>query len=526
MPAPDPDQPAVAPGAWVLAASEPERPALIVPGADPVSYGSLAAAANRVSNALRDLGAGPGDVVASLQHNGPRHFEVLLATSQLGVYFVPVNVHLAPAEIAYIVADSGAKMLIASSDLARSLAEVPGSLPERRYVTGEPVPGWAAYEDLTAGASDALPPARVNGWWMGYTSGTTGRPKGVKRPVLELEPEMVIAAGTGYLGGFGLVPGPGVHLVCSPLYHAAPCHFSMQALHLGHAVVIHRKFDAEAVLADIERYQVTSTQMVPTHLHRMLRLPAETRGKYDLRSIQVMLVAGAPFPPEEKRAAIEWLGPVVWEYLAATEGMVCRVSPAEALEHPGTVGRPDAVKLLAEDGTEVPHGEVGTIYFPTQLPFEYLNDPAKTGAAVRPDGWATVGDIGRLDEDGYLYLLDRRVDLIISGGVNIYPAEIEQRLITHPAVADVAVVGVPHPDWGHQPVAVVQLEDGAAGGPDLAATLDAHCRDGLASLKCPARYEFREALPRTASGKLLRRLLREELAAREAQETRQPDLNI
>jgi long-chain acyl-CoA synthetase len=322
----------------------------------------------------------------------------------------------------------------------------------------------------------------------------------------------VIAGGTGYLGGFGLVPGPGVHLVCSPLYHAAPCHFSLQALHLGHAIVIHRKFDAEAVLADIERYQVTSTQMVPTHLHRMLRLPADVKDKHDLRSIQVMLVAGAPFPPEEKRAAIDWLGLVVWEYLAATEGMVCRVSPAEALAHPGTVGRPEAVMLLDEDGNQVPAGEAGTIYFPSQVPFEYLNDPAKTGAAVRADGWATVGDIGRLDEDGYLYLLDRRVDLIISGGVNIYPAEIEQRLITHPAVADVAVVGVPHPDWGHQPVAIVQLEDGWAGGPDLAARLDAHCRDGLASLKCPARYEFRESLPRTASGKLLRRMLREELA--------------
>jgi long-chain acyl-CoA synthetase len=506
-------QPAFAPGAWVLAGSEPERTALIVPGEAPVSYGSLVAAANRVSNALAGLGVAVGDVVASLQHNGPRHFEVLLATSQIGVYFVPVNVHLAAAEIAYIVADSQAKVLIASSDLARSLADVADSLPDRRYVTGEPVPGWAPLAALTAGAADTLPPARVNGWWMGYTSGTTGRPKGVRRPVIELEPELVIASGTAYLGGFGLVPGPGVHLACSPLYHAAPCHFSLQALHLGHAIVIHRKFDAEAVLADIERYQVTSTQMVPTHLHRLLRLPAEVKGKYDLRSIQVMLVAGAPFPPEEKRAAIEWLGPVVWEYLAATEGMVCRVSPAEALEHPGTVGRPEAVRLLAEDGTQVPPGEAGTIYFLTQVPFEYLNDPAKTGAAVRPDGWATVGDIGRLDSDGYLYLLDRRVDLIISGGVNLYPAEIEQRLITHAAVADVAVVGVPHPDWGHQPVAVVALEDGWTGGPDLAATLDAHCRAGLASLKCPARYEFRESLPRTASGKLLRRVLREELAS-------------
>jgi long-chain acyl-CoA synthetase len=511
MPAADPAQPATAPGVWSLAAREPERPALIVPGQEPVTFRELAAATNRLSNALRGIGIGNGDAVASLQYNGPEHFEVYLAALQIGTHFVPVNTHLAAAEVAYIVGDSGARVLIASSGLAQSLESVADSLPEQRYVVGDPVLGWKSYESLKAAAADSPPPERVAGWLMGYTSGTTGRPKGVRRPIIDVEPELFIQGSAGLLAGFGLVPGPGVHLACSPLYHAAPGHFSLQCLHLGHTVVIHQKFDAEAVLADIERYRVTNSQLVPTHVHRLLRLPADVRAKYDLSSLQVLLVAGAPFSPEEKRAAIEWLGLVVWEYLAATEGIVSRVSPQEALEHPGTVGRPDAVKLLDEDGTEVPTGEAGTIWFPSLAPFEYYHDSAKTEAAVTPDGWVTVGDIGRLDDDGYLYMLDRRVDLIISGGVNIYPAEIEQRLITHPAVADVAVVGVPHPDWGQQPVAIVQTEDGWAGDARLIAELDAYCRAALASLKCPARYEFHEFLPRTPSGKLLRRVLREGL---------------
>jgi long-chain acyl-CoA synthetase len=512
MTPPEAAQPSTAPGVWQVAARDPGRTALIVPGSAPVTFGALAGAANRLSNALRGLGVGTGDAVASLQHNGPEHYEVNLAAVQIGGYFVPVNVHLTAAEIGYIVRDSGAKALIASSDLARSLDSVADRLPQRRYAVGDPVPGWESYASLKAAAPDTPPSGRVSGWLMGYTSGTTGQPKGVRRPILDVEPELFIAGAAELLAGFGILPGRGVHLACSPLYHAAPGHFSLQCLHLGHTIVIHRKFDAEAVLADIERYRVTSSQMVPTHVHRLLRLPADISTKYDLSSLEVLLVAGAPFPPDEKRAAIAWLGPVVWEYLAATEGIVCRVSPREALEHPGTVGRPEAVQILAEDGAAVPTGAAGIIWFPSRAPFAYHNDPAKTAGAVRPDGWATVGDIGRLDGDGYLYLLDRRVDLIISGGVNIYPAEIEQRLITHPAVADVAVVGVAHPDWGQQPVAVVQLEDGWAADELLATELDAHCRANLASLKCPGRYEFRGSLPRMHSGKLLRRVLREELA--------------
>ena len=511
-PDPDPSEPSAASGLWVIAGQEPERLAIIVPDGETVTYAGLAAATHRLANALRALGVGDGDVVASLQHNSVQHFEVSLATSQIGVYFVPVNVHLTPPEIAYITRDSGAKVLVASSDLAEALTGVLDDLPERRYAVGHPVPGWDSYAALVSGAADTPPPGRTSGWLMGYTSGTNGRPKGVKRPYLAVEPELVIAGTTELLGGFGLTPGPGVHLVCSPLYHTAPGQFAQMALHLGQTLVIERKFQAEGALADIERYRVTSTHMVPTHLHRMLRLAAGIRDKYDTSSMRVLLVAGAPFPPEEKRAAIEWLGPVVWEYLAATEGMVCRISPQEALEHPGSVGRPQAARILDASGAQVPPGEAGAIFFNNGLGFEYLNDAAKTAAAVRPDGYATAGDVGRLDADGYLYLLDRRDDLIITGGVNVYPAEIEQRLIVHPSVADVAVVAVPHPEWGHQVVAVIELEDGWAAGPELAAELDAHCRAALASLKCPARYEFREALPRTPAGKLLRRVIRQEMS--------------
>jgi long-chain acyl-CoA synthetase len=502
MPDPDPAQPAIVPGLWGIAGQEPDRRALIVPGGETVTFGGLAAATHRLANTLRALGVGAGDVVASLQHNSVQHFEVSLATSRIGVYFVPVNVHLTPPEATYIARDSGAKVLVASGDLAQSLAGELDDLPERRFAVGDPVSGWESYDALTSSAADTSPSGRTHGWLMGYTSGTSGRPKGVKRPYFDVEPELVIGGFTGLLGGFGLTPGPGVHLACSPMYHSPPGTFAQQALHLGQTLVIERKFRAEDALVDIERYRVTSTHMVPTHLHRMLRLPAEVREKYDTSSMWVLLVAGAPFPPEEKRAAIEWLGPVVWEYLASTEGMVSRVSPREALEHPGTVGRPQAVKLLDADGIEVSPGEAGTIFFNNELGFEYPNDADKTAAAVRPDGYATAGDIGRLDADGYLYLLDRRDDLIITGGVNVYPAEVEQRLIVHPAIADVAVVGIPDPDWGHRVIAVVELEDGWASGDQLEAELDAHCRVTSAMLTLSRHPQQRDWLMADFDGRI------------------------
>jgi len=502
----------VAPGVYALGSSAPDRRAIVAPDRTVTTYGQLGAAANRISNTLRELGLRAGDVVATMLHNSVEHFEVTLATGQIGVYIVQMNTHLSPEEAAYIVADSGARVLIASIDLAETLTPVLRDLPTARFVVGGAVAGWGDYSRFRSGRPDTAPSDRTAGLIMGYTSGTTGRPKGVRRELPSLQPEVLIGAAGGALGTFGLRPGHGVHLACSPLYHTAPGYFALNALHVGHSLVLHEIFDAENVLRAVEEYRVTSTHMVPTHVHRILGLPAEARDGYDLSSLETILVAGAPFAHQAKRTLIDWLGPIVWEYLGSTEGMVCSVSPPEALEHPGTVGKPADVKILDEAGNPVPAGEGGKIYFSVaHAPFRYHNDREKTAAAVRPDGYATVGDLGRLDADGYLYLLDRRDDLVISGGVNIYPAEVEQHLIGHPAVADVAVIGVADPEWGQRVVAVVEPVPGSAPEQELGTELDQYCRAVLSSQKCPRRYEFRTPLPRTETGKLLRRLIRQEI---------------
>jgi long-chain acyl-CoA synthetase len=503
------------PGAYAIAAQQPGKCAIIGPHGDRVTFGELGRTVNRLASALVGLGLKPGDTVASVQRNGISHFEVILAATQVGLVVVPVNTHLTAAEAGYIIGDCGAKAVIATNDLAALLAPVQDTLPEHRFAAGAAVPGWADYAALRESGAPQPPAGRIAGTVMGYTSGTSGRPKGVRRNVPPVEPELVINGILPFLARFGFRPYEGVHLVCAPLYHAAPLTFSLNLLHMGHTLVVHERFDAAAVLAAIEEHCVTSTQIVPTHVHRLLGLPAEVKAARDTSSLEIVLVAGAPFPVHEKQELLDWLGPVVWEYLAATEGVSSIVSPQEAIEHPGTVGHPlpGMVVLLDDDGNEVPPGEAGTIWFQTGLArFEYHGDPEKTAQAVREDGLATVGDIGRLDSDGYLYLLDRRSDLIISGGVNVYPAEVEQRLLTHPAVADAAVIGLPDLDWGATVTAIVELRGGYEGSDALAADLDKHCTAELARQKCPRRYEFRTELSRTPTGKLLRRKLRDELA--------------
>jgi long-chain acyl-CoA synthetase len=357
---------------------------------------------------------------------------------------------------------------------------------------------------------------------MLYTSGTTGRPKGVRRPLLEFPPELMMSVLRQTLAQhLELEPGDEVHLAVGPLYHSAPCVHALLALNLGHAVVVSEHFEPEDALGLIQRYGVTNAFMVPTMFHRMLNLPAEVRDRYDVSSLRQVYHSAAPVPVDTKRRMLEWWGPVLYEYYGSTEsGPVVVARPDDWLAHPGTVGRAVEgveVKIFDEAGAELPPGEPGLIYARGQAGFEYHGDPAKTASSMLGDFY-TPGDIGHLDEDGWLYMSDRRTDLIISGGVNIYPAEIEAALLQHPAVGDVAVIGVPDEDWGQSVVALVEPAEGAVPDEDLAAALLAHCEPRLARLKHPRRIEFRGSLPRTPSGKLSRGRVRETyLRERDAQ---------
>jgi long-chain acyl-CoA synthetase len=310
-----------------------------------------------------------------------------------------------------------------------------------------------------------------------------------------------------------LLLGPGVHLVACPLYHAAPGSFAVNAMHLGHSAVLMDRFDAEETLRLVEHHQVTSTHLVPTMFHRMLRLPEDVRARYDTSSLTSVIHGAAPCPPEVKERMIDWLGPAVHEYYGASEGLICGVTASDWLKAPGTVGRPLTgvrLKVVDEDGVELPDGEPGTLYFSSaHTALDYLGDPDKT-AAARSGEFLTVGDFGYRDAEGRVFLLDRRTDLILSGGVNIYPAEIEARLLSHPDVADAAVIGEPDDEWGQRVIAVVQPVPGVSGDDALAARLAEHCRAALAGFKTPKRFDFTEQLPRTESGKMLRRTLRKD----------------
>lgn len=500
------------PGFYDLARRHPGRRALVAPDGRELTYGELAARVHAISHHLRALGLREGDAVAAVVRNGPEYVELVLATGQVGMHLVPVDWHLAPPEIAFVVTDSGARVVAA--DAAQAAGLPPDALPAHRFAVGGSPAGWRPYAELGAGLPTAPPADRTAGTVMGYTSGTTGRPKGVRRALPGVPPEAVPPRGVALLLGYGARPGEGVHLVCSPLYHAAPGTHALGFLHLGHTVVIEPSFDAERFLADVEAHRATSTHMVPTHFARLLALPEETRRRYDTSSLRIVAHAGAPCPVDVKRRMLAEWGPVLWEYLGSTEGVVTLVSPQEWAARPGTVGRPlpgTVVRILRDDGTEAAPGEAGTIYSGVEgVPpaFEYLGDPDKTAAGRRGDLF-TAGDTGYVDDDGYVFLLDRRTDLVITGGVNVYPAEVEQHLLTHPAVQDAAVVGVPDPEWGQSVLAVVQPVPGAPADDGLRAQLDAHCRDGLAAYKRPRRIELVAQLPRTETGKLQRRRVRD-----------------
>ena len=509
-------------GLWNIAAQQPHRTALVTPGGREVDYAELAGEADRLGRGLQSMGLAPGDSIVLMQPNGFELVAAYFAAMQTGLYVVTVNWHLVGAEIAYILGDSGAKAFLAHerfADTAREAADLAGLDAERCFAVGE-VPGFRPLDELGADEPAARPDVRTAGSPMLYTSGTTGRPKGVRRALTGADPDEVPVQSQGFFGIFGLGPfDDHVHLCGSPLYHTAVLNFVSISIQLGHTAVLMDRWDPERMLQLIEQHRVTHTHMVPTQFHRLLALPEHTRGKYDVSSLRAAIHGAAPCPIEVKRRMLDWWGPVVVEYYAATEGGGTVIPAEEWLAKPGSVGRAwpgSVVTVLDDSGAELPAGEIGTVYMRMgNSTFEYHQDPEKTRQA-RVGDLFTLGDVGYLDEDGYLFLRDRKSDMIISGGVNIYPAEIENVLSVHPKVADIAVFGLPHEDWGEEVKAVVQPAEGCTGGDELATELLDYARRRLAKFKLPRSVDFTDELPRDPNGKLYKRRLKESYRDRAA----------
>ena len=487
----------------------------IVSDAGNRTFAELNANANRLVRALRNRGLGAGDAIALIASNQPAFPETVAAVQRGGFRLTPVNWHLTAEEAAYIVDDCEAKALIATGDVAALARDCLRAAPACKVALlagakkSDRADGFESFEAaLAAEPADEIED-QTAGSQMMYTSGTTGRPKGVHRP-----PSQSVATSTSVnLAGYNEAGGD-VHLCTGPLYHAAPLAFSLAApLTYGATVVLMEKWDAEETLRLIDQHRVTHTHMVPTMFHRLLSLPDDVRARYDISSVRHILHGAAPCPVPVKRWMIEWFGPIIMEYYAATEGVGSFVDSATWLEHPGTVGRPfmpGQVIIGDEDGNELPAGEIGLVYLksPAATRFQYFKDEEKTASSFRGE-YFTLGDVGYLDADGFLYLTDRSANLIISGGVNSYPAEVDAVLLEHPAVGDAAVVGVPDEEWGEAVLAVVELRVGVQPSDALAEELIEHCRSRLSHFKCPRAIEFIDQLPREDNGKIYKRRLRE-----------------
>jgi long-chain acyl-CoA synthetase len=488
----------------------PDAPA-VLSDAGNRTFRELNEDANRLARALQARGLLPGDSVALTCSNRPEFAEVVFACVRSGLRYTPVNWHLTADEAAYIVSDCGAKALIADARFAETMVPTAELSPKLgvRLAIGGPMAGFEPYERALAGQDGSDLESPELGTRMLYTSGTTGKPKGVARPKAYAVARSASLAAAAYAAGQGQL-----HLCTGPLYHAAPLAFSLTVpLNEGVGVVLMERWDAEEALRLIERHHVTHTHMVPTMFHRLLRLPDEVKRRYDRSSLRYVVHGAAPCPAPTKQALIAWLGPIVWEYYAATEGAGTSVGPEEWLRKPGTVGKPpteDHVIVVDDEGKPCAPGQTGTVYLKVLrgAEFEYHGDPEKTERVRRGEHF-TLGDVGFLDADGYLFLTDRSAHLIISGGVNIYPAEVEAVLLQHPAVHDVGVIGAPNEEWGEEVKAVVELSPGRQGNAALAAELIAFCRERLAHFKCPRTVDFMDALPRHDNGKLYKQKLRE-----------------
>jgi long-chain acyl-CoA synthetase len=502
-------------GFWNLAQKNPDHLALVEPGGRAWRAGELLAAANRLVHGLRGLGLRQGDCVATCLPNGAAMMQVYLAAAQAGWYLTPINHHLTAGEIGYILGDCEARAFIGSGRFAaacRGAADQAGVPASASCADGE-VPGFRPLAALLEGQPATLPDQRSAGQVMNYTSGTTGRPKGVRRALAPYDPDTVCSMFAMFLGMFGIQPhADNVHLCGSPLYHTAVLVFAASSLHYGHTVVLMDKWTPELCLDAIQRHRVTTSHMVPTQFHRLLALPEAVRAAADVSSLRHMVHAAAPCPVDVKRRMLDWWGPVIYEYYAASEGGGTLVTPEEWLRYPGTVGRAwptSEVRVLDDAGNAAPTGTPGTVYMALgAAEFSYHKDDAKT-AANRRDGFFTVGDVGYLNPEGYLFLCDRKIDMIISGGVNIYPSEVEADLLAHPQVADAAVFGIPHEDWGEEVKAVIELAAGVEASPALADEILTYCARTMAKYKCPRSIDFINSMPRDPNGKLYKRKLRD-----------------
>jgi long-chain acyl-CoA synthetase len=487
-------------------------PALIMSDGGTLTFGELYSRSQRVAAVLHDAGLHHGDGVALVLPNRPEFFEITWGCQLSGLYYTAVNTHFTPDEVAYVIDDSDAKAVFVDAsmaDLAKHVVAVNAGA-EVHVAVGGSLPGWRSYAGALAAAGRA--PTISDGSEMLYSSGTTGRPKAVRRPLpadgngswAQSVLEMAL------IHKYGMSQS-NVYLSPAPLYHAAGVNYTMAVNRVGAASIIMPKFDAETVLRLIETHGVTHAQFVPTMFVRMLKLPKAVRESYDVSSLRCVIHAAAPCPVDVKAQMMEWFGPIIHEYYGGTEGFAgTTIGPREWLAHPGSVGIPmSPVHVVGDDGQELSVGQSGELYFEGGPSFEYFKDPAKTASVFNERGWRTLGDMGYVDEDGYLYLTDRSTFMIVSGGVNIYPQEAENLLVMHPKLVDAAVFGVPNDEFGEEVKAVVQPVDGVTPGPDLEAELIEYCRAHLATYKCPRTIEFDPQLPRDPNGKLYKRRIRE-----------------
>ncbi|MEK9776729.1 MAG: AMP-binding protein, partial [Quisquiliibacterium sp.] len=498
----------------IHAKSTPEKSALVMAGSgQSLSYRDLEDRSNQAAQLFRSLGLAPGDHIALLCENHPCFYEVCWGAQRSGLIYTAISTRLGAQELAHIVSDCNARLLIVSASHAQLAAAIIERTPQVRHrlMIGGVSHGYQSWEQALAQQPAQRIADECAGADMLYSSGTTGLPKGVfSRPessAIDASTALIEMNRTVYQVG-----PETIYLSPAPLYHAAPLRFTMTVMRLGGTVVVMEHFDAERYLQLVQTHRVTHSQLVPTMFVRMLKLPHQARLAYDLSSLRCVIHAAAPCPVPIKQQMIDWWGPIIWEYYAGTEGNgLTLVNSHDWLTHQGTVGRAvvGEVKICDEQGNEVQPGEPGTVYFAGGKVFEYHNDPDKTAESRNPNGWTTLGDVGYLDSEGFLYLTDRKAYMIISGGVNIYPQEAENLLITHPKVADVAVFGVPNEEFGEEVKAVVQPRDMREAGPDLANELINFCREHLSPIKCPRSIDFEAELPRHPTGKLYKRLLKD-----------------